>query len=358
MKDLHKYLSDGIFSIVGNAKSAAKFNIKELLYLIKFKRYSEKARLKREEYNSRGIHIPPFLISSITSSCNLFCKGCYARANKTCGDIKTDKMSVERYDSIFSEAEEIGINFILLAGGEPLMREDVLSNAAKHKKIMFPIFTNGTLMDKNYIDLFNRNRNLLPVISLEGDKESTDGRRGEGVFEKINAAMKELNRKKIFYGCSVTVDKNNLSEVTGGEYVDFLYEKGCKVIFYIEYVPMCGSDGNAIDDSEREILEKGIEKLLKRYKDMIILSFPGDEKYLEGCLAAGRGFFHISVSGDAEPCPFSPYSDVNLKNHNLIEALSSPLFKKLNESGLLKEEHVGGCLLHEKEEEVKKLLKD
>lgn len=46
---------------------------------------------------------------------------------------------------------------------------------------------------------------------------------------------------------------------------------------------------------------------------MVFLSFSGDEKYVGGCLAAGRGFFHINANGEVEPCPFSPYSDVNSK---------------------------------------------
>ena len=74
------------------------------------------------------------------------------------------------------------------------------------------------------------------------------------------------------------------------------------------------------------------------------------------CLAAGRGFFHISTVGGAEPCPFSPFSDTNLKDCSLLDALQSPLFKRLGEAKMLLGEHEGGCILFEKEEEVKKLL--
>ncbi len=86
-------------------------------------------------------------------------------------------------------------------------------------------------------------------------------------------------------------------------------------------------------------------------------SFPGDEKEMGGCLAAGRGFFHINAYGGAEPCPFSPFSDVNLKEISLLEALKSPLFCRLQNSGLFAEEHAGGCLLFEHREEVETLLK-
>jgi MoaA/NifB/PqqE/SkfB family radical SAM enzyme len=90
---------------------------------------------------------------------------------------------------------------------------------------------------------------------------------------------------------------------------------------------------------------------------MVLISFPGDEKTSGGCLAAGRGFFHINSHGGAEPCPFSPYSDINVSNTSLKEALQSPLFTKLQSGDVLMEEHAGGCVLFEKKEQLEKLLK-
>ena len=40
---------------------------------------SEKRRKKMLEIE--GLEVPPFLISSISTTCNLHCKGCYARIN-------------------------------------------------------------------------------------------------------------------------------------------------------------------------------------------------------------------------------------------------------------------------------------
>jgi MoaA/NifB/PqqE/SkfB family radical SAM enzyme len=89
-----------------------------------------------------------------------------------------------------------------------------------------------------------------------------------------------------------------------------------------------------------------------------LLSFPGDEEEMGGCLAAGRGFFHINPFGKAEACPFSPYSDCNLKSYTLLEALQSSFFKKLKQEGLTGGDHVGGCALFEQEEKVKELLRN
>jgi MoaA/NifB/PqqE/SkfB family radical SAM enzyme len=98
------------------------------------------------------------------------------------------------------------------------------------------------------------------------------------------------------------------------------------------------------------------DRLRIEYEDVIFLSFPGDEKYMGGCIAAGRGFFHINADGGAEPCPFSPFSDINLKDCTLLGAIESPLFKKIREGGLLLEDHSGGCVLFEKEAEIRKLM--
>ena len=89
---------------------------------------------------------------------------------------------------------------------------------------------------------------------------------------------------------------------------------------------------------------------------MLFMSFPGDEKESGGCLAAGRGFFHINSHGGAEPCPASPYSDINVKETSILEALESNLFRSLRSNGLLMDHHEGGCVLFEHEKEVQELL--
>ena len=94
---------------------------------------------------------------------------------------------------------------------------------------------------------------------------------------------------------------------------------------------------------------------LRSCYDTVMLSFPGDELAMGGCMAAGREFFHINSNGGAEPCPFSPFSDVNIKNASLKDAIKSDLFNKIRLSGLISGEHKGGCVLYEKRDEVRSL---
>ncbi|MBQ9075216.1 MAG: radical SAM protein, partial [Mogibacterium sp.] len=60
--------------------------------------------------------------------------------------------------------------------------------------------------------------------------------------------------------------------------------------------------------------------------------------------------------GGAEPCPFSAYSDINVKETSVREALNSGLFTALREGGVLSGEHIGGCVLHEKRDQVEAII--
>lgn len=355
---LEKYLSDGIEVLVKDAIRVTLKEPKESIFMMSFMNACKKAALIRKKYESKGEHIPSFLISSITSDCNLHCKGCYSRANRGCFDgTDNTQMPKEEWLRIFQEAKDMGVSFILLAGGEPLMRKDVILAAATVKSILFPVFTNGTMITDEYLGIFDDSRNLLPVLSIEGNEKYTDTRRGSGIYKKLMGIMERLHEKRIIFGTSVTVTKDNSSEVTSDGFIDILKEKGCKIVLYIEYVPVDEEGaGNAFGNEERLLMEQRLKNLRDMRKDIIFISFPGDEKASGGCLAAGRGFFHINASGSAEPCPFSPYSDMNIRNIPLIEALHSPLFRSLNEKGFLTGEHTGGCVLFEKKSEVEKIV--
>ena len=173
-----------------------------------------------------------------------------------------------------------------------------------------------------------------------------------------NEYEKQINNNGILFGASVTVTKNNMKEVLSDEFVSNLKKAGTKGIVDVEYVPVNKETRDlAPDDETREEMMVRLDYLRSKETDMVLVAFPGDERATNGCLAAGRGFFHINAYGDAEPCPFSPYSDTNLLKTSLREALSSPLFCKLKEKGNLEDEHVGGCVLFEKQEHVQDILK-
>lgn len=356
--NLNAYLNQGAEQLVRDILKATLRNPKETAFLRRYRTAQRGMEKRREALEAEGQHIPMFLIASITNACNLFCKGCYARANGQCGQSSTDSLlNAEQWGDIFHQAEEAGVPFVLLAGGEPMMRLDVLQAAAEYESILFPIFTNGTLIDGPLLALLNQHRNLVPIVSLEGGEVATDKRRGDGTYRRAQAALHNLSVKKLLFGVSLTVTTENRSEVMSADFMQSLYQEGCRLVFFIEYVPVApGTEYLAPDDAERLIIEGTQDALRACHPGMVFLSFPGDEKHMGGCLAAGRGFFHINAYGAAEPCPFSPYSDMSLRDHTLLEVLHSPFFRQVRDLNAQGGTHMGGCALFEKEAQVKALL--
>jgi MoaA/NifB/PqqE/SkfB family radical SAM enzyme len=377
MLELNGFINKGVKDIADTAGRFYLGNRKGQGFMLRMASALHKSTKTREKLEKDGTHVPPFLIASIATRCNLSCAGCYARANGGCGDAEKpqgeemsnspstkgkqiEELAATDWERIFSEASEIGISFILLAGGEPLLRRDIIEMASRHKNIFFPIFTNGTLIGEDYLQLFDEHRNLIPVLSIEGDECQTDERRGEGVAEAVWSTAELLKQRGILYGTSITVTSENKNDVTTGAFVRDLRERGCGLVFYVEYVPVEeGTDHLLLSEEDLQVLQQKVDALRedKQNKGMILLSFPGDEDAMGGCLAAGRGFFHINANGAAEPCPFSPFSEMSLQRQSLLEVLRSDFFKKVREISAAEAlNHKGGCTLFQYEEDVKQAL--
>ncbi|MBR4502516.1 MAG: radical SAM protein [Clostridia bacterium] len=356
--DIQSYMTQGVERVVGDIIKATFKNPRESAYMARFALASRAASKKRGKAESAGEHIPPFLIASVTSQCNLHCAGCYSRcSHATHDEAPVSQLTDEEWLRIFAEADDLGISFILLAGGEPMLRRDIIRAAGKHPDILFPIFTNGTFLDEQYFRLLDKCRNLVPIMSIEGGRETTDERRGPGVYDRLIGNMDALCLRGLVFGASVTVTTRNIREVTNAEFLKSLSDRGCKAVIFVEFVPVTEDSRDlAPGDREREYLAGEIGRLRIEHPEMVYISFPGDEKSSGGCVAAGRGFFHINSHGGAEPCPFSPYSDINVRDTSLKEALRSPLFKALQSGGFLDDDHAGGCVLYEKRAQVEALL--
>ncbi|MBQ6069567.1 MAG: radical SAM protein [Bacteroidales bacterium] len=358
---LDEYMSGSIRNIMAKAYRNVLSNPREAKFAYTMQRTFEKSEKRRAKIReTEGLDVPPFLISSISTTCNLHCKGCYARSNGIAKDSEAEgkpTLTPQQWHDIFVEAASLGINFSLLAGGEPMMRRDILERVAEVKNMIFPIFTNGTLIGPTYMEFLRKHLNMVPVISIEGTAMGTDERRGRGVFQRAMLSMEMLKKEDLFFGTSITVTTENLQLVTSHQFVDQLRSYGCKMVFYVEYVPTePGTEHLAFSDEHVAQMENVLEERRTEYEDIIFLSFPGDEKELGGCLASGRGFFHIGPDGSAEPCPFSPFSDTNVVQMGVRGALQSPLFRKIRAARALGWEHTGGCTLFEHREEIEKMV--
>lgn len=351
---LNTYMDHGIQRILAAASAFYLTNAGGRRFLARFLPEAKRAAARRKERTAAGLPAPPFLIASIASQCNLHCAGCYARAEGLCADDASRKeLLPEEWDQVFQQAEALGVSFILLAGGEPLLKREVLEVAARRNTMVFPVFTNGLLLQGSCLTLFQEHRNLIPVLSMEGDAEQTDLRRGSGVAQRVDEVMKILQEQKLLFAVSITVTRENLEQVTRESFVDTLHQKGCGVVFYVEYVPVQPETVYlALTEEENRWLTQQVAMLKRRTKGLAVLSFPGDEEKMGGCLAAGRGFFHISPTGAAEPCPFSPHAHQNVREDGLEAVLESEFFRQVREISGEDATHLGGCTLYHHEGEV------
>ncbi len=309
---------------------------------------NQKKAIKTRRGNlQKGIEVPPAMIISVTHKCNLNCEGCYARTLHTG---KEPEMGQSELEKLLSEANELGVATVLIAGGEPFMRKGMLDSLSKFRDMLFIVFTNGTMIDEDASVVLKKNKNIIPVISIEGEAHHTEKRRGEGMALLTENAMKRLKENGLLFGQSFTVTSENLERVTQEDFVKEQMGKGTGVIFYISYVPFEeGTQGLSIKQEGTEYLRSAVDKLDKALNTMFVC-FPADEDRLGGCISAGTGFIHVSPSGDIEPCPFSPYKRYNIKDNTLIDALGSKYFKAIRQNRHLLDEKDGVCALFENKE--------
>jgi len=330
-------------------------NPSQAFFFYKTVRWQQKAAKLRANWETQGVHVPPIMIFSITNRCNLKCKGCYHWAIREKSEAE---MSAEKMRSVIQEAKELGISFMTLAGGEPFVRKEILDITKDFPEIIFLIFTNGLLINEELLEKLKKQKNVVPVISLEGYEEDTDMRRGKGVYERLEKIIDGLKKNKIFYSISITITKQTFDTVTDQEFVKSLVNLGCKLFFFVEYTPIKeGTEVWIITDEQRK-RTMDLMKLFRAKYHALFISVPGDEEEIGGCLSAGRGFVHVSADGNVEPCPFAPYSDTNLREMPLKDALQSKFLESIRNSHEHLSETEGGCALWIKRAWVRSMLNE
>lgn len=318
---------------------AAARNAAKLAGIAGFQRAQAK---KRQAAAREGRTVPGILIASVTRKCNLNCAGCYS---KTLRPGASQELSDERFLELFGEAVDLGVGTLMIAGGEPLTRRRLLNGVARIPGIVVPVFTNGTLMDEGYLDLFSSGR-LMPIFSVEGDAAFTADRRGAGIHERVLDHACELKKRGALFGFSVTLTSRNADAVLSDRFLRGIESSGATVLFLIEYVPVtAGSEDLVLTDGQKAELSR--EERFRKYSFMNV-SLPGDEEAFGGCLAAGRGFIHLAEDGSLEACPFAPFSDTSAAERPLREALDSPLMRAIRERHSELTETKGGCALWNK----------
>lgn len=340
--------------------------------------YHEASRLRKAK-ELEGLKVPPTLILSLTQQCNLSCTGCFAAASgitchKSVGYQRSSKPQLDwdGWVNIISEASELGVFGFFLAGGEPFLFPRLIELCEEFDNRCFLIFTNGTAVSESDFERLKRLSNTAIIVSIEGGKEATNLRRGQGVYQKATNTLKRLTKIGTPNGVSVTITRLNYKYWMNPELIDSLIAQGVHAAVFIEYIPVLSAPENDIANKD-ELLEQSDrflmlspeeraafrEQILKfrESKPIYIVHSPGDEEYFGGCVSAGRGFAHVTPAGDLTPCPVSNVATHNLKTATLREGFASPLFSKIRENEGLLENEGTPCSLFAHPKEVAELAK-
>lgn len=330
-------------------------NPKQSLFFFRTVRRLGRDASRRSFWQRRGIRVPPIIIFSITNECNLNCRNCYQQALHPAGGAA---LSEKRILEVISEAEELGVSFFVFAGGEPFLRKELLDITGRYPGMLFLVFTNGMLIDDDAMRRLRKQRNVILLVSLEGQEEETDGRRGEGVHAHIERLLPLLRSRGIFFGLSLTITSANFRDLTDYRYIRSLNEAGCRFFLFLEYTPVLnGTEGLVLSRPQRRVLMERMDEF-HRTLPALFIAVPGHEAAVGGCLAAGRGFIHITARGKVEPCPFAPFSDTDVAEHSLKSALQSDLLRTLRQYPEKLRVTQGGCCLWQQRDWVRAVMRE
>ena len=305
--------------------------------------------------DKEDINIPWAILLDPTSACNLHCTGCWAAeyGNKL-------NLSYETIDRIITEGKQIGVHMYIYTGGEPLVRKaDLIKICEKHSDCEFLAFTNGTLIDEAFCKDMLRVKNFVPAISVEGFEERNDSRRGNGVYNKDMEAMKMMKAHHLPFGISTCYTSVNYQDVSSEAYFDKMVEWGALFAWFFHYMPV----GNGAVPSLLPTPEQRTEMYhrIREYrntKPIFTIDFQNDAEYVGGCIAGGRRYFHINAKGDVEPCVFIHYSNVNINDTSLMDALRNPLFKAYRKGQPFNENMLRPCPMLENPECLREMVKE
>jgi len=261
---------------------------------------------------------PGFITISPGHACNMSCSGCYADSGQA-----DKKLSWTVVDRLIADAKNSwGIHLVVFSGGEPLLYEsegkDLLDIVEKHPDLLFLMFTNGTLIDRDVAGRMGRLGNLTPALSVEGMRGSTDSRRGDGVFNRVLDAMRYLRTAGVPFGIAVTATATNGEEILSDRFLDFFFEEqGAFYSFYFQYVPIGRNPDFDIMPGPGQRVE-----FRRRCWDMVegkklfLIDFWNHGTMIGGCISAGReqGYFYIDWDGKVMPCVFVPYAACNIND--------------------------------------------
>ena len=294
-------------------------------------------------YQSQTPHLVDW---AITSKCNLHCRHC---RGMTRGDLTT-----ERARKLVAEIAKLHPGWVIVEGGEPLLREDLfeLLELMRQKQLDVHLITNGMLLTPELLTALKQ-LGIKVMISIDGaTPETYEAIRIGANFERVVQAARDCFREGLLEAINFTVMKRNYLEIPGilelaasigVKRVTFIGLKACED--YRDELPSAQEYKEAIKLACQTALKVGVEFFFDEpffwatVREMNLPSqvpaestgilFPSTTACIFG------EYLFIEPNGKVKPCSFAPMvlGDVNEKPLDEIwnDTLSSPLINQLKD---------------------------
>lgn len=299
----------------------------------------EQKWLSTDEYlsqfitTSRQHRIPLSGSIEVTRRCNLRCVHCYLGVQAERRKPGSGEMSTMRILDIIDEITAAGCLYLLLTGGEPLLRDDfpVIYRHAKERGLLVTVFSNSTLISEKILMLF---QDLPPhevEISLYGATAPTYEKITgvKGSYERCMRGIKLLadnNIKVNLKTILMTLNSDQLCEME-----NIAREFGARFRFDAAISPCIGGDKTPLElrVSPEEAIDKEFSDpdRLRQWKTF----FEESRKHvlvdaLYGC-GAGMTGFHINAAGYLQACVMTPDLQCNLSETGFLDGWNDMILR-------------------------------
>lgn len=152
----------------------------------------------------------------LTPRCNFNCRMCYVHLSAEEQRRRGQELSADAWLSIAEQAKKAGMVFLLLTGGEPLLRKDFpeIYRALKQMGFMITINSNGYLIEGDLLELFREEPPTRFNISLYGVSEETYRKMcGVPAYHRIVANINALRQAGIDVKINMSLTPENLEDM-------------------------------------------------------------------------------------------------------------------------------------------------
>ena len=169
--------------------------------------------------------------------------------------------------------------------------------------------------------------------------------------------MELLKQKHLPFGISSCYTSANVDSIASDEFIDTICSMGARFIWYFHYMPVGNDAAPQLLPSpeQREYMFHRIREI-RSTKPIFAMDFQNDGQYVGGCIAGGRRYLHINANGDVDPCVFIHYSNSNIRECTLLEALQSPIFMAYHDGQPFNDNMLRPCPMLENPEQLREIV--